>query len=132
MLWLIKSGRTHKQLISRALSLLEEGGSPADAMLASELEQEALALGLREVSAALSCLGQYLLMREARAAESDRSSKRELTPTITSSFSTLLLKVYLTGTDAHCAREREDAQRALAKHMQSLLATPSNFVPMEN
>lgn len=133
MLWLVKSGQTHKQLISRALGLLEEGGVPADAAkVAGELEREAHVLGLREVGAALSSLVQYLSMRDARSVESDRPAKLGLTPNITSSFSNLLLKVYLTGTDAHCAREREDVQRALAKHMQYLLSNRTSFTPLEN
>lgn len=133
MLWLVKSGRTHKQLISRALGLVEDGVGSADAsQVASDLQQEALTLGLREVSAALSSLGQYLLVCDARSAGSDRATKSELTPTITSSFSNLLLKVYLTGTDTHCAREREDVQRALAKRVQYLLSNRGSLVPLEN
>ncbi len=138
LLCLVRSRRAQKNLVARTLELVEGFESPQPAAgLASaigDLEVEALALGLLDVCAVLKSVRQFILTCDAHAQRlaGGLQSPARVPSGISQPMSALLLRVYLTGSDAGGICESEQVQRLLRNHLQHALPTTRYLVTRHN
>lgn len=127
LLWIVRSRRAQKSLIARALEIVEGFETPQPAAtLASAigtLELESLALELPDVCAVLKVVRQFVLTSDAHARLLGRKPPPPIRvpADVTQPMSTLLLRVYLTGSDAGGTPECEQIQRILENHLKHAL-----------
>jgi hypothetical protein len=126
-LWLIRAAKEQKAFVAKALGLIErldawrEQDVTPEAV--AEVEADAQRLGFVEVCAAMRAVGKMLLTYNARAYQ-HRGLLASVPPvpaSVSRPLSALLLRVYLTGTDAGGEVEREQVQELIALHMQLVM-----------
>ena len=127
--WLVRSGRAKKAFIARALDWAEDGENALRsanlATRAAALELQAQELELTHVSAVLKTLGQFLLATSRLPMKPQSAQEPSALPGAASrALSLLLLRVYLTGTDAGSAAEVEHLERSLASYLGKVSTTP--------
>lgn len=127
-LWIIRAGKDQKAFVARALQLLEnfdawQNGSEVTAESVTELELEAASLGFFEVRSALQAVSHVLVAFTARAFQHPAllAALPPLPASASRPLSALLLRVYLTGTDAGGETERGQVQELLDQHLSTLL-----------
>lgn len=117
--WLIRAGRAQKAFIARTLEWAEDGEASLDraslGMRAAALAAQAHELGLLHLGSMLANLGRFLLA--ARPVSTSLMQSRQALPALpevaSKALSLLLLRVYLTGTDAGGHAEVEHLERSL-------------------
>lgn len=123
--WLVRADRAQKAFIARALEWAEQGDSSLDrvnlAMRAAALEAQAHDLQLTHVRSMLESLGRFLLV--SRPISMSRQQSRQALPVLpadaSKALSLVLLRVYLTGTDAGGAVEAEHLERSLESYVSA-------------
>lgn len=125
--WLIRACREQKAFVAKALEVIERLDAWREHCVEPEaladLEERAQRLGLFEVCAAMRSVGQVLLARDASSIQHFGANNNlpPVPPSAARHLSALLLRVYLTGTDAGGNAEREQVQEVIAAHMQAVL-----------
>lgn len=136
-LWLIRAGKEQKAFVAMALELIERLDAwrdhCVDAEAVAQVEAEAQRLGFPEVCTAMRAVGRLLLAYNARTYQHAGAATIAPLPAKASRpLSALLLRVYLTGTDAGGEVEREQVQELVALHMQQVLPSSAHMKSVHN
>lgn len=137
-LWLIRAAKEQKAFVAKALGLIERLDAWREQDVTPEavadVEADAQRLGFGEVCAAMRAVGKMLLTYNARTYQHP-GILASLPPVPASAgrpLSALLLRVYLTGTDAGGEVEREQVQELIALHMQLVMPSAANLKHAQN